>query len=272
MIQDIGQSFHNHYAPYAPSPGDAAVCFRDNAVLLAQRGGAICFPTVREAGGAGVYLFSVGDRRYFLGEAEPFGDYAYQDVSVLRRSAPRETVFAGATALHLYRWYRDHRFCGRCGKPMRHSETERAMVCGCGNTVYPAIAPAVIVGVVSGDRICLTKYNRGYANWALVAGYTEIGETPEQTVAREVREETGLAVKNIVYYKSQPWGLSGSLLLGYFCEADGGDAITVDHDELKEARWFAADEIDFPDDGFSLTREMIARFRAGRRQRDHTEN
>ena len=137
------------------------------------------------------------------------------------------------------------------------------MVCGCGNTVYPAIAPAVIVGVENGDKICLTKYNRGYAHWALVAGYTEIGETPEQTVEREVMEETGLRVKNIRYYKSQPWGLSGSLLLGYFCEVDGSDAIRVDHDELKEGRWFTAEEIDFPDDLFSLTREMIARFREG---------
>lgn len=268
MIQDIGLSFDNHYAPYTPAPEDAVICFRDGEVLLEQRGEEIVFPSVRETGGAGTYLFSVGARRYFLGESAPFGNYAYHEIALLRRSAPRETVFAGATALHLYRWYRDHRFCGRCGKAMRHSEMERAMVCGCGNTVYPTIAPAVIVGVVSDGRICLTKYNRGYANWALVAGYAEIGETPEQTVAREVREETGLAVKNIVYYKSQPWGLSGSLLLGYFCEADGSDEITVDHTELKEARWFAPEEIDFPDDHFSLTREMIARFRSGQWDRE----
>ena len=263
MIQDIKLPFDNHYRPCAPDRDDPVVCFRENTVLLARRDGDVVFPTAGEAGGAGAYLFTVGDRRYFLGEAEPFGDYAYQEIALLRQSAPRETVFAGVTALHLYRWYRDNRFCGRCGRPMRHSVTERAMVCDCGHTVYPAIAPAVIVGVVSGDRICLTKYNRGYANWALVAGYTEIGETPEQTVAREVKEETGLAVKNTVYYKSQPWGLSGSLLLGFFCEADGSDEITVDHSELKEARWFAPEEIDFPDDRFSLTREMIARFCSG---------
>ena len=269
MIQEIGQPFDNHFQPAAPEPEDCVIGFRENAVLLAERDGAIVFPTVREAGGADAYLFSIGERRYFLGAAEPFGDYACREIALLRRSAPREAAFAGVTALHLYRWYRDNQFCGRCGAKMRRSETERAMVCDCGNTVYPAIAPAVIVGVVSGDRICLTKYNRGYANWALVAGYTEIGETPEQTVAREVKEETGLAVKNITYYKSQPWGLSGSLLLGYFCEADGGDAITVDHSELKEARWFTAEEIDFADDGVSLTREMIALFRSGlwRRER-----
>ncbi len=263
MIQDIGLPFDNHYAPYAPSPEDAVVCFREDAALLALRGGEIRFPTVEEAGGAGTYLFCVGEKRYFLGEAAPFADYAFRPVGELRRSAPGETVFAGVTALHLYRWYRDHRFCGRCGREMRHSETERAMVCSCGNTVYPAIAPAVIVGVTNGGKICLTKYNRGYAHWALVAGYTEIGETPEQTVAREVMEETGLRVKNVRYYKSQPWGLSGSLLLGFFCETDGSDEIRVDRTELKEARWFTPEEIDFPDDHFSLTREMIACFRRG---------
>ena len=261
MIQDIAIPFDNHYEPHTSGPKDSVICFRDDTVLLEQRGGEIFFPTAEETGGAGTYLFSLGEQRYFLADAEPFGNYAYHAIAVLRRSAPRETVFAGVTALHLYRWYRDHRFCGRCGSPMRPSTKERAMVCDCGNTVYPAIAPAVIVGVTDGDKICLTKYNRGYAHWALVAGYTEIGETPEQTVAREVMEETGLRVKNVTYYKSQPWGLSGSLLLGYFCEVEGSSEIKIDHSELKEARWFASDEIDFPDDHFSLTREMIARFR-----------
>lgn len=263
MIQDIEPRLDNRFADLPPRPEDFALCFRADAVLLSLQGGALHFPTVGECGGSGRYLFSIGERRYYLCEAAPFGDFAYEAVAVLRQYPPREQAFAGVTALHLYRWYRDHRFCGRCGAPMRHSQTERAMVCSCGNTVYPAIAPAVIVGVVNGDKICLTKYNRGYAHWALVAGYTEIGETPEQTVEREVMEETGLRVKNIRYYKSQPWGLSGSLLLGYFCEAAGDDTIRVDHDELKEGRWFTAEEIDFPDDHFSLTREMIARFREG---------
>lgn len=263
MIQEIDRLFDNRFRAVSPGTDDCVVCFREGAVLAAQDGPELRFPTAGELGGAGAYLFAIGDKRFFLGEAEPFGVYAYHEIALLRNAVPRETAFAGVTALHLYRWYRDHQFCGRCGKAMRHSETERAMVCDCGNTVYPAIAPAVIVGVVSNGRICLTKYNRGYANWALVAGYTEIGETPEQTVSREVMEETGLAVRNITYYKSQPWGLSGSLLLGFFCEVDGGDAITVDHSELKEARWFTPEEIDFADDGVSLTREMIARFRRG---------
>lgn len=83
--------------------------------------------------------------------------------------------------------------------------------------VFPKISPAVIVAVTDNDRVLLTKYaGRTYKNYALVAGFNEAGETIEQTVRREVMEEVGLKVKNLKYYKSQPWGLSGSLLSGFF--------------------------------------------------------
>lgn len=99
--------------------------------------------------------------------------------------------------ISLYGWYRDNRFCGRCGKPMVHDKKERMVRCMCcNNMVFPKICPAVIIGVTDGDRILLTKYaGRTYKNYALVAGFTEIGETLEQTVEREVMEEVGLHVK-----------------------------------------------------------------------------
>ena len=95
----------------------------------------------------------------------------------------------------------------------------------------------------------------------MIAGFTEIGENAEQTVAREVMEEVGLKVKNIRYYKSQPWAFSGSLLMGFFAELDGDDVITLDTNELSEAGWFSRDEIDLEDDHLSLTREMIMLFK-----------
>ena len=111
----------------------------------------------------------------------------------------------------------------------------------------------------------LTKYaGRAGAWYALVAGFTEVGETIEETVHREVMEEVGLRVRNLRYYKSQPWSFSDTLLMGFWCEVDGDASITVDQTELKEARWFTREEM--PDervrDRASLTGEMIERFRA----------
>ena len=135
----------------------------------------------------------------------------------------------------------------------------------CDKHLYPKISPAVIVAVTDGDRILFTKYaGREYRAYALVAGFCEIGETAEQTVAREVFEETGLHVKNVRYYKSQPWGLAGDLLLGYFAELDGSDEVVVDMNELSVAEWVRREDIDLEDDGVSLTREMMMAFKHGR--------
>jgi NAD+ diphosphatase len=112
----------------------------------------------------------------------------------------------------------------------------------------------------------LTKYRIGYNNYALVAGYNEIGETLEDTVRREVMEEVGLSVKNVRYYKSQPWGLSGSVLSGFWADiSDLDDNPKVDLEELKLAKWASRDEIEILDDGVSLTREMINYFKSGKK-------
>lgn len=123
--------------------------------------------------------------------------YDFTGVNVFRNAKPKELAFAAITAYHLYGWYRDNRYCGRCGRLMFHGENERMMHCmDCKNTVYPKICPAVIVAVTDGDRILLTKYaGRTYRNYALIAGFTEIGETVEETVMREVYEEVGVHVK-----------------------------------------------------------------------------
>lgn len=264
MIQDIHSVFYNQYKPEKPEKTDLVLCLQNDAVLCADRGEDLCFPTAGEVKNVGEYLFSIGNTRYFAGESEAFADYSYINARTVANHTDREKAFAAVTAAHLLTWYQDNRFCGRCGSKMHHSTTERAMMCDCGNVVYPKICPAVIVAILYNGKICLTKYNRGYAHWALVAGYTEIGETIEQTVHREVMEEVGIKVKNLRYYKSQPWGRSSSLLFGFFCEADGDATLTVDNTELKEAKWFSPEEIDFENDGVSLTREMISLFKSGK--------
>ena len=138
------------------------------------------------------------------------------------------------------------------------------MKCDCGYTAHPRIMPAVIVGVKNGDSILLTKYRTGISYNALVAGFTEIGETAEETVAREVMEETGIRVKNITYYKTQPWGIANDLLIGYFCELDGDDRIRMDEHELKYAAWVKREDIELQPDDTSLTNEMMMLFKTGK--------
>lgn len=176
----------------------------------------------------------------------------------------QEMAFAAYTAKHLADWYRDNHFCGRCGGKMEHSKSERAMVCPrCGYISYPRIMPAVIVGVIRGDELLITKYRVGYRHNALIAGFTEIGETLEETVAREVMEETGIRVTNIRYYKSQPWGIANDILVGFFCEAEGDTNIRMDEKELKYAQWTRREDIVLQPDSYSLTNEMMKRFKDG---------
>ena len=192
-------------------------------------------------------------------------EYTVETLRVLRRTKPKEECYAGETAYHLYVWYRDNSFCGRCGEQLEYSHKERAMICpSCGNVVYPKIAPAVIVGILnsSGDKIVMTRYaGREYKGHALVAGFCEIGETAEDTVRREVLEEVGLHVRNIRYYKSQPWGFDSNLLFGYYCTADEDEPIHMDDGELAKAVWVSRDEIGEEERNLSLTAEMIMHFK-----------
>lgn len=220
-----------------------------------------------------VYLFSIGEEDYFLTDIAAdtqIEGFAFHKMFSVRTMQPMKDVLAAATAWHLYVWYRDNQFCGRCGTKLAHDTLQRMMRCPkCGNLVFPKIAPAVIIGLTDGDKILMTKYaGREYKRYALIAGFTEIGEAAEETVAREVMEEVGLKVKNIRYYKSQPWGFDSNLLLGYFCDLAEKAEIQLEEEELSLAEW--VDYKDVPDDpeGLSLTREMMVHFRESRKM-DH---
>lgn len=278
MIQDIEPYvMNNQYNPQLQATdGDYVVAFSGGEVLIKQTGSELVFPTVAILAelirpDELIYLFSISDERYFLctkklDEGDIPGDFALTDMRAIRerKLEPKHRNFAVYTAKHLADWYRDNRFCGRCGKPMMHSSTERAVKCtdmACGYTAYPRIMPAVIVGVTNGDKLLLTRYRRGYQHNALIAGFTEIGETVEETVAREVMEESGLRVKNIRYYKSQPWGSANDILLGFYCDVDGDTTIKMDSDELKYADWVKKEDIVLQPDEYSLTNEMMKMFK-----------
>ena len=276
MFQDLNVRFDNAFQRGARPGADSPALIRREEGLLARIGAhGLEFPRfgeLPEALQARVWrcAFSLGGRAYFLlaeaGDPEiPWPGGSYVPSGTYRNSDPPEAVFAAAVSESLWRWYCGTRFCGACGTPMRDSETERARVCpACGNTVYPKICPAVIVAVTDGDRLLLTKYQgRAFKRYALVAGFAEIGEPIEDTVRREVLEETGLRVKNLRFYKSQPWVFTDSLLMGFWCELDGSDAVTVQRSELSEASWHRREALPADHSSISLTGEMIEVFRRG---------
>lgn len=279
MIQDIAPHiYHNEYKPSAPDKDSFILTYENGRILLPRqnREEAITFPRFQELEGRldnlyvnYIYLFSIDDQRFYLIphlDNALLPDYEFQDVRVLRTAHPQHLAFAGITGHQLFQWYSKRQHCGCCGKPMVHSQKERMMECpSCGNHEYPVLCPAVIVGITNKDKIILSKYEgRNFKRYALIAGFAEIGETIEETVHREVMEEVGLKVKNLRYYKSQPWSFSGTLLFGFYCDLDGDDTLTVDHDELSMASWFKREDIPNEGDNISLTKEMMMAFKHGK--------
>lgn len=281
MIQDIGKGrYHNEYKRTEPGPDSRVLGYRGRELLIRRKGEELSFLRYSEVCGLfpGLktedvrYLFSIDGTTYFWfpgltgikeEDAAALG-MGWEPIERLRADAPCAEAFAGVTGCQLADWYESRRFCPRCGHPAVHDERERMMRCPvCGQQEYPKLSPAVIVAVTHGDQILLTRYTGGnYRKYALIAGFAEIGETIEETVAREVMEEVGLRVKNLRYYKSQPWSFTGTLLFGFFAELDGDDSIQLDRMELSEAKWCAREEVP-EDDGVSLTREMMGVFRRG---------
>lgn len=273
MIQDIyPHKFDNSFlSKREAEDSDAVLIYTDKGEILVRSNSMDneIFPRVREIQDYLIYFFSI-DGRAFFGvkknpEIMPEG-FEFRSLKEMRTdsSIPSELQFAASSGMHLYIWYRDSRFCGRCGKELTYSDAERAMVCSsCGNIIYPRINPAVIVGVINGEKILLTKYRKGYKHFALIAGFTEFGESLEECVRREVFEETGLTVKNIRYYKSQPWGIVQDLLVGFYCDVDGDPEIKMDSSELKLAGWYSREEIVLQPDEMSLTGEMMRKFKKG---------
>lgn len=259
MIQDIGaHKFDLSFKQPEARDGDYVLYMKNNKTFLRKKeadGHEIPrfsdFPEEEETLKKNAYyLFSIDDAAYFYVtemETEEREEYEFCPTSAFRKMTPAYQAFAGITATQLHRWKESRRFCGHCGHPTENSRTERALVCPvCGQTEYPKISPAVIVAITDGDRVILSRYrvnNNPYRGYALIAGFVEIGETFEDTVRREVMEEVGLKVKNIRYYKSQPWAFSDTEMIGFFAELDGDDTIRLQEDELSEAGWYHRDEI-----------------------------
>ena len=180
-----------------------------------------------------------------------------------------ETLAAlSGRAYQIIDWDRDHQYCSRCGTPMNPRENERARFCpSCRFTSYPPVSPAIMTLVTRGRELLLVRKPAWAAGrYSAVAGFVEPGETLEDTVKRETREEVGVEVQEIRYFGSQPWPFPHSLMVAFTAEYAGGE-VRPDGDEIAEAQWFDAAQLPNLPASISISRRLIttvaARLAAG---------
>jgi len=215
-----------------------------------------------------IFLFTLDDTACFLytGDLDiERSGFQFKDISFFRTQVRQELAWISLAGYHLKTWYEQNRFCGKCGSQNIHKPDERALVCSsCNHIVYPKISPAIIVAIISNDKLLLARNSAFPSAWySLIAGYADVGESLEECVIREVKEEVGLDVWNIRYYKSHPWPLTGSLMIGFIAEADENQPICIDHDEIAEAAWFTRDNMPNHPPTLSISGEMIELFAKG---------
>jgi NAD+ diphosphatase len=221
-------------------------------------------------------------RSQFLGTLD--GEACYSADVPEGADAPQGMLFSGlrnmfdsldgklyrvaVVAVQVVDWDRTHQFCGRCGEKTRYKEGERAKECPhCGLTSFPRISPAVIVAIERGERLLLARANRfPTAFYSVLAGFVEPGETLEETVAREVKEEVGIELTDIRYFGSQPWPFPDSLMVGFTAQYAGGE-ICIDRTEIVDAGWFRADELPELPGKISIARQLIDWFVEKNRKR-----
>ena len=172
--------------------------------------------------------------------------------------AGAEAFALAGRASQLMDWRKNHRYCGRCATPTTMKTTEFAMACpACGLLAYPRISPAVMVLIGRGDELLLARsphFKPGI--FSALAGFVEAGETLEQCAVREVREEVGIEISNLRYFRSQPWPFPDSLMLAFFADYAGGE-ITPDPSEIEAAGWFSRQALPPLPDQASIARHLI---------------
>jgi NAD+ diphosphatase len=264
--------FWSRLAPPEGDGGDALwFLFRGRELLVTLEGGV---PAAQDPAAAGTqpvrrqFLGLLGERSCWSGELPPDADapagMAFRDLRWLFGRLPPELHELAGRAVQIMEWDRSHQFCGACGAPTRAAAEERARVCErCGLAHYPRLAPSMIVAVERDDALLLARtpqFPRGI--YSVLAGFVEPGESVEQTVIREVWEETGIEVDEIRYFDSQPWPYPNSLMLGFQARWRSGE-IRVDGREIEDAGWFRADVMPplFPGN-VSISQWLIADFLA----------
>lgn len=261
-------------APDAPAAAYWLVFLRDKLLVATGDGSAkVPFGNLDQWGLVATvrhYLGALGGFSCFGVEADelttaPQG-MAFVGLRSLYGLLDEDMFKAALAALHLIAWDGTSRFCGRCGAPTLPHAEERAKLCtACAAVVYPRISPAVIVLVEREDRLLLARASRfTEVMYSVLAGFVEPGESLEETVSREIEEETGICVKDVRYFGSQPWPFPDSLMIGFTALYASGE-IRIDNKELVEAGWYSVDNLPPIPGKISIARKLIDSFIEKRR-------
>ena len=247
------------FEPLLEPPPDAA----GSPLVFAVRGSQVAIHD-EPAGEGAIFIGCLDGRACWAADAD--GDdvpgaagRAYEHLMGLWGSVDEVTWVVAGRAVQIVEWARTHRFCGRCAQPTEVVRGERARRCpACGLMAFPRLAPAVIVLVEREDGRALLARNANFpaGMYSCLAGFVEPGETLEQAVAREVKEEVGIDVHGLRYVASQPWPFPHSLMLGFNARWKSGE-LAVDGKEIKDARWFGPDDLPAIPPRMSIARHLI---------------
>ena len=256
------------HAARAPLPDTAlGFAFAGTRLLVAGDERRPLVPLVSELTSA-----AVDGTRHYLGKLDgvdcvamllddeppvPHG-YALVGLRSLFLSLPERLLAVAARAFQVIEWDRTHRFCGRCGAPTRDRDDERAKQCtACGYVAYPRISPAMMVLVTRDRELLLARAKRFQASmYSALAGFVEAGESIEDCIHREVREEVGVDVRDLRYFASQSWSFPHSLMIAYTARYAGGELV-ADPSEIADVRWFSVDALPDLPSPVSIARRLI---------------
>ena len=261
------------FVPLLAHPEDARgpawwFVFQGANLLVRKSAGRTELPLIEHPSGLGLepirqqYLGVIGNTHCYSAEcapdAVPPDEMAFAGLRSLFGAVDDATFALAGRAVQIMDWDRSHQFCGRCGTGTEHKSGERSRACpACGQVHYPRVAPVAMALVRRDDELLLARsphFPPGM--FSALAGFVEAGESLEQCLVREVREEVGVEVANLRYFQSQPWPFPHSLMVAFHCDYAGGD-IVPQEGEIEAADWFPADRLPILPNRMSIARRLI---------------